>query len=85
MRRLREYEAEELKMRRKTASGLWNSNIHPDATVDSEGKAEINKLTDAIRAQVKRSNGNRASERREASLFCQAFMLMREKESGNFL
>lgn len=64
-------------MRRKTASGLWNSNMHPDATMDSEEKAEINKLTDAIRAQVKRSN-----ESREASLFVsRSFMLMRARES----
>ena len=52
MRRLREYEAEDLEMRRKTASGLWNRNMHPDARMDTEEKAEMKKLTDAIRAQV---------------------------------
>lgn len=71
-------------MRRKIASDLWKSNMHPDVTVGSEGKADIYTLTDAIRVQVKRSNGNKASERREASIVSQAFMLMREKKSPVF-
>lgn len=53
LRRLREYEAEDLELRRATASGLWNKNMHPDATMDTEEKAEIKKLTDALKGQVK--------------------------------
>ncbi|CAM9130911.1 unnamed protein product [Scytosiphon promiscuus] len=51
LRRLREYEAEDLELQRATASGLWNKNMHPDATMDTEEKAEIKKLTDALKGQ----------------------------------
>ncbi|CBJ26974.1 conserved unknown protein [Ectocarpus siliculosus] len=51
LRRLREYEAEDLELRRATASGLWNKQMHPDATMDTEEKAEIRKLTDALKGQ----------------------------------
>ncbi|CAM9849459.1 unnamed protein product, partial [Ectocarpus sp. 12 AP-2014] len=51
LRRLREYEAEDLELRRATASGLWNKQMHPDATMDTEEKAEIKKLTDALKGQ----------------------------------
>lgn len=52
LRRVREYEAEDLELRRATASGLWNKNMHPDASMDTEEKAEIRKLTDALKGQV---------------------------------
>lgn len=56
LRRIREYEAEDLELRRATASGLWNKNMHPDATMDTEEKAEIKKLTDALKGQVRSTN-----------------------------
>lgn len=52
LRRVREYEAEDLEIRRATASGLWNKQMHPDATMDTEEKTEIRKLTDALKGQV---------------------------------
>ena len=55
LRRVREYEAEDLELRRATASGLWNKQMHPDATMDTEEKVEIRKLTDALKGQVRRS------------------------------
>ncbi|CAN0278710.1 unnamed protein product [Pylaiella littoralis] len=51
LRRVREYEAEDLEIRRATASGLWNKQMHPDATMDTEQRTEIKKLTDALRGQ----------------------------------
>lgn len=52
---MREYEAEDEEMRRKTASGLWNKKMSPSANarMELEEKAEIKKLTDAIRGQVR--------------------------------
>ncbi len=49
---MREYEAEDLELRRATASGLWNKKMSPDARMDTEEKAEIKKLTDALKGQV---------------------------------
>ncbi|CAM9288324.1 unnamed protein product, partial [Laminaria digitata] len=57
LRRVREYEAEDLEIRRKSASGLWNRKMRPDARMDTEEKAEIKKLTDAIRGQNLLSGG----------------------------
>ena len=58
LRRVRENEAEDLEIRRKSASGLWNRKMRPDARMDTEEKAEIKKLTDAIRGQVYTMNVN---------------------------
>lgn len=52
LRRVREYEGEDEQLRKQTASGLWNKNMRSSENLDYEDKAEMKKLTDAIREQV---------------------------------